>query len=124
MQLERVDLNGLAVVTGYGNGGFKVAGERYEGSLLLSGDVLHFWPVADFSEVTLESLAPMIEEAGDLDLILFGTGQSVQRLPEGVEQALRAKGVAVECMDTGAACRTYSFLATEGRRVAGALIAV
>jgi uncharacterized protein len=33
-------------------------------------------------------------------------------------------GIAVEPMDTGAACRTYNVLATEERRVAAALIAV
>ena len=124
MQLERVDLAGLAVVTGYGNGGFKVAGARYEGSLLILGEALHLWPVTDAADITLDTLEPLIEDAQGLDLILFGTGASMKRLPADVEAALRARGLALECMDTGAACRTYSFLATEGRRVAGALIAV
>ena len=124
MQLERVDLAGPAVVTGYGNGGFKVAGERYQGSLLLSGEVLHHWPVTDAADITLDSLMPLIDGADGLDLILFGTGAGMKRLPPDVEAALRGRGLALECMDTGAACRTYSFLATEGRRVAGALIAV
>jgi uncharacterized protein len=38
--------------------------------------------------------------------------------------ALRAAGVVVEPMDTGAACRTYNVLMADGRRVAAALIAV
>ncbi len=35
---------------------------------------------------------------------------------------LRATGIALEPMDTGAACRTYNVLVAEGRRVAAALI--
>jgi uncharacterized protein len=37
---------------------------------------------------------------------------------------MRARGVGVEALDTGAACRTYNVLLAEGRRIAVALIAV
>ena len=36
--------------------------------------------------------------------------------------ALKAHGIAVEAMDTGAACRTYNLLLAEDRRVAAALL--
>jgi uncharacterized protein len=36
--------------------------------------------------------------------------------------ALKAGGVGVEAMDTGAACRTYNVLLGEDRRVAAALL--
>lgn len=39
-------------------------------------------------------------------------------------QALKKRGLSVECMDTGAACRTYNVLMAEGRRVAAALLPV
>jgi uncharacterized protein len=35
---------------------------------------------------------------------------------------LRNTGIVVDAMDTGAACRTYDVLLTEGRRVAAALL--
>jgi uncharacterized protein len=124
MQMERVDLSGLAVVTGYGEGAFRVAGKRYEGSLLVGGEVLHLWPVTDAGAITIESLAPLLETAEPPDLILFGTGRTARLLPPEVDRALKARGIAAEAMDTGAACRTYSFLTMEGRRVAGALIAL
>jgi uncharacterized protein len=124
MHLERVELEHVTVVTGYGDGGFRVAGRRYEGSLLLFEEVLHYWPVADAAAITLDSLEPLIDGPERPDLLLFGTGESLKPLPPEVDKALKDRGFAVECMDTGAACRTYSFLATEGRRVAGALIAV
>jgi uncharacterized protein len=36
--------------------------------------------------------------------------------------ALKEAGIAVEPMDTGAACRTYTVLVAEDRRVAAALL--
>jgi uncharacterized protein len=36
--------------------------------------------------------------------------------------SLKLKGIAVEAMDTGAACRTYNLLLAEDRRVAAALM--
>ncbi|MEX2008825.1 MAG: Mth938-like domain-containing protein, partial [Dongiaceae bacterium] len=45
-------------------------------------------------------------------------------LPEALRRALRAAGVVMEAMDTGAACRTYNVLVADERRVAAALVAV
>jgi uncharacterized protein len=45
-------------------------------------------------------------------------------VPSGLRGVLRNAGIAVEPMDTGAACRTFNVLVAEGRRVAAALIAV
>jgi len=36
--------------------------------------------------------------------------------------ALRGRGIALEAMDTGAACRTYNVLLAEDRCVAAALL--
>ncbi len=44
--------------------------------------------------------------------------------PPALRAALRAAGVALEAMDTGAACRTFNVLVAEERRVAAALIAL
>ena len=39
-----------------------------------------------------------------------------------LRSSLKAAGIALEPMDTGAACRTYSVLVAEDRRVAAALL--
>jgi uncharacterized protein len=36
--------------------------------------------------------------------------------------ALAEKGIAIECMSTAAACRTYNILMSEGRQVMAALM--
>jgi uncharacterized protein len=43
-------------------------------------------------------------------------------VPAPLRTALRTAGIALEAMDTGAACRTYNVLVAEDRRVAAALI--
>lgn len=43
------------------------------------------------------------------------------RPPLGLRRALEARGIAVECMGLGAACRTYNVLATELRPVVAGL---
>ena len=56
--------------------------------------------------------------------MLFGTGAR-QVLPGAeVRRAFADVHIALEAMDTGAACRTYNVLLAEGRPVGAALIAV
>jgi len=43
-------------------------------------------------------------------------------VPTALRAALRAAGIILEAMDTGAACRTYNVLVGEERRVAAALL--
>jgi uncharacterized protein len=43
-------------------------------------------------------------------------------VPPALRDGLRRIGITVDPMDTGAACRTYDVLLTEGRRVAAALL--
>ena len=42
--------------------------------------------------------------------------------PPALRAALGTRGLSIESMDTGAACRTYNVLMAEDRRVAAALI--
>jgi len=43
-------------------------------------------------------------------------------IPRKLHSALRAAGIVLEPMDTGAACRTYNVLVAEDRHVAAALL--
>jgi len=120
---------GRQVVESYGGGAFRVSGLRLQGSILVLPDRTLAWPVASFAEITLESLAPLVDDApaaGELrpELLLIGCGPRLQLLPGDLRRALRAQGLVCEAMDTGAACRTYNVLLAEGRAVAAALIAV
>jgi uncharacterized protein len=110
------------IISGYGNGGFSVNGARHEGSIFVSATQLLPWTVSEWAQFTAESLAPL--EGQGIELILIGCGAQMQLLAPDLRRHFRAQGIALETMDTGAACRTYNVLLAEERRVAAALIAV
>lgn len=112
------------VLEAYGDRGFRVSGRRLEGSLLVFPREVLSWPVSAMDELSPESLGPMIERAGEVEIMLLGAGASMAFVPATVRRHLKDHGIAVDVMDTGAACRTYNVLMAEDRRVAAALIAV
>ena len=68
--------------------------------------------------------APVLTADPPVEILLLGCGARPAPVPAALVEALRAAGVALDVMDTGAACRTYNVLAAEARRVGAALIAV
>ena len=58
------------------------------------------------------------------DLLLIGCGTRMAMVPRDLRTALRADGIVIEPMDTGAAARTYNVLLAEHRPVSAALLAV
>lgn len=115
---------GKPTITGYGDGKFRVSGEDYPFSILVFPDRVVQWTIAPNAPITLENLNVVLEEEGEIDLVLIGCGKNQSIIPAGVRNALKEVGIALEIMDTGAACRTFNVLQAEGRRVAAALVAV
>jgi uncharacterized protein len=114
---------GSLVIETYGDGGFRVAGKRIEGSIIITHEAVYPWEPDD-GPLTLESLQPVLDCAVEIDILLVGCGQSLEPIPVAVKNQLRELGIGADPMDTGAACRTYNVLLTEDRRVAVALKAV
>lgn len=115
---------GSRVIDAYGAGGFRIDGESVRGSVIVTPDRIIAWTAQDLAMVTPESLQPVIELAGEVEILLIGTGLRFSLVAPALRQLLRDHGIAADAMDTGAACRTYNILRAEGRRVAAALIAV
>ncbi len=115
---------GRQIIEGYGDGGFRVSGARYEGSVIVLVDRVVPWGATDPADITAESLQPLIDADVHVELLLIGCGKEIRGLPPEARKLLRAAGIAAEPMDTGAACRTYNLLLAEERHVAAALIAV
>lgn len=112
------------LVHGYGDGGFTIATIRYEGSVLVLPRQTIAWPVSDFAELTEGHFEPLFAADTPPAMLILGCGRGMRALAAPLRMALRMRGMVVETMDTGAACRTYNVLLTEGRDVAGAFIAV
>ena len=121
MELTPLVQAGRQVVERYGASGFRVAGVVHHGSILVFPDRTEPWEAAEASAVTFESLTPVVEYGG-VQILLLGLGRRMSAVPIALRAALRAAGVILEAMDTGAACRTYNVLVGEERRVAAALL--
>ncbi len=111
-------------IDGYGPDGFRIGGHLYDGPILVTSGLVADWPVGALGEATADSVAPLFEPDRGIELVIVGCGPQLLPPPRALSAALRERGVGLEPMDSGAACRTYNLLLIEGRRVAAALIPV
>jgi uncharacterized protein len=118
MDLTPLVQPGMQVIERYGASGFRISGQVYQGAVLVFPDRTVSWEDA---ALTFERLAPVVAHGG-IELLLLGLGRRMFPVAAALRAALRARGIAVEAMDTGAACRTYNVLLAEDRRVAAALL--
>lgn len=115
---------GRQIIERYGNGGFRITGENYRGSTLVLPDWAGAWAPDSIDDLDLASLEPVFAAQPPVEVLLIGCGRAMAFIDPALRSAARARGLALEPMDTGAACRTYNVLVAEDRRVAAALIAV
>lgn len=120
MRFSELDSDAYLIL-GYEPGRILVGGKAYTESLILTPRrILTDWGPADANDLT----AAHIQAILDLEpqVIVIGTGsRQVFPHPDVYQVALR-QGLGIEVMDTGAACRTYNILLSEGRRVVAGLI--
>ena len=123
MELTEAARGDRPYVESYGPGGFRIGGERWTGSVLILTDRVVAWEGSDAASPDVAALAAAF--AGEeTELLILGLGAGAASVPPAARAALREAGLAVEAMDTGAACRTYNLLAGEGRAVGAALVAL
>lgn len=115
---------GRHLIDAYGNGGFRFAEMSHRGSILALPSGVVAWPVTTMADVTLANLAPVFEQGGELELLLFGTGLEIAAFPDAWRARFREAGIGLDVMQTGAAARTFNILVGENRKVGAALIAV
>jgi uncharacterized protein len=113
---------GRAPIDAYGNGGFRFAGMSHRGSILCLPSGIYAWSPPSLPD--LASFASVLAEKAAIGILVHGTGRAHRLADAETRQAFADAGVALETMDTGAACRTYNVLLAEGRQVGAALIAV
>ena len=111
------------VIQSYSNGRFRVSGHVYDSAVFVAPHETYIW---DFSgtiqDIQIQDFAPLFDAADDIDVVLLGCGPQMEFISPSFKQALKAKGLVLEVMDTGAACRTYNVLMAEGRRIVAALL--
>ena len=109
------------VIQSYGPGHFRISMVEHSGPVLVTPDQSFAWPVSGAVEIAPENIAPVLAVSPPIELLVLGCGERAVFVPPAMRATLRKRGLGLEVMDTGAACRTYNVLLAEGRRVAAAL---
>lgn len=117
MRLNEINYTDALPIDGYGPGFFRIGGQAVEGPVFISPDGVHTWG-------GYEDRTPLLELAGQVDVLFIGTGAETAHVPADLRAALENAGIGVEAMNSPAACRTYNVLLSEGRRIAVALLPV
>jgi uncharacterized protein len=124
IEIREAHFPGRAPIDAYGNGGFRFADMSHRGSILCLPSGIHGWDKEDGSPLTLADLERVLDEAGDIEVLLVGTGKEIRPLAPEIKAALRERKISSDPMSTGAAVRTFNVMLAESRAVAAALIAV
>ncbi|SEP72623.1 Uncharacterized conserved protein, contains Mth938-like domain [Ectothiorhodospira magna] len=112
---------GRHLITGHGPGWVRINQTCHRHNLVVMPDTLITdWAPTLTEALSAGSLAPVL--ARTPDIILLGTGPTRLTPDQGLLQQCMAQGIGLEIMDTPAACRTYNVIASEGRKVAAALV--
>jgi uncharacterized protein len=108
-------------ISGYGPGWVEVNGERFTKHLIVSsmGTKLA-WDCEGYDSLQPTHFEQLL--ALGPELVIFGSGERIRFPQPQWLTALYARRVGLETMDTQAACRTFNFLAGEGRKVVAALL--
>lgn len=115
---------GAQIIQSYANGQFRVSGELYSSAVIVRPDRTQGFGVGDFNDLQESDFQPLVDDQSNIDVVLMGTGATIQFLPSALKKTLREQGLHIDVMDTGAACRTYNVLMAEGRRVVALLLPV
>ena len=119
MEVTRERGGGGPIVRAFAPGGFRLDDQTVLRAALLTVDQAIDWTPPPLGELTAESLAPLLDPAPEF--ILIGTGATLVRPPRPLADALDARGIGIEPMDSRAAARAWGVLRGEGRRIAAAL---
>ncbi|ANH03990.1 Mth938-like domain-containing protein [Shinella sp. HZN7] len=124
IEIRDAHFPGRAPIDAYGNGGFRFADMSHRGSILCLPSGIHGWDKEEGTPLTVADLQRVLDEAGEIEVLLVGTGREIRPLSAEIKAALTERKVRSDPMSTGAAVRTFNVMLAESRAVAAALIAV
>ena len=109
------------VITAYDKNCISINGKTFSKSLIVTTRQLQEnWDIAAIESLQSNHINQVL--SFNPELIIIGTGNSLVFPAIEVYSAIIKRGIGVDFMDTGAACRTYNILMSEGRDVVAGLI--
>jgi len=114
-------LAGTNVITRHDADALWVGSSRFDHSLMVpwTGPVQR-WAATRPEELTADHFEAVL--ALKPELVIFGSGPRLKFVSPALVRALIERRIGVETMDTGAACRTFNVLVSEGRSAVAALL--
>lgn len=117
MKLHLTNPKQTHMFTGYDESTVQVNQQDYQTSLVVTTEQIH----QDWLSDDIDQLQPEhFEQLSTLEpeVVLVGTGKQQHFLHPKLFKSLTSRHIAVEFMDSAAACRTYNILVAEDRKVA------
>ena len=123
MRLQIDSADAAYIIRGYDTGKVFVNDEALTRSFIVMPDrLVRDWPPQTVGELRAEHFQ-IVADLGP-EIVLFGTGDKLCFPSTEITAPLTMRNIGVEIMDTAAACRSFSILIAEGRRVAAALLMI
>jgi len=108
------------LIRGYSATELLIGEQRIERSCIVApGRLITDWEPATFEDLRPTHLEAIFALAPDL--VLLGTGATQRFAAAEVRRAFAQRGLGLEVMQLGAACRTFNVLIQEERQVVAAL---
>jgi uncharacterized protein len=108
-------------IRSYSPGEIRLRDETLRSNVIISRDqLIRDWNPPPVAELSIADFTPVLEL--EPEIILFGTGSRQQFPAFAVLTELLHSGVAIEVMETSAACRTFNVLIGEYRSAVAALL--
>ncbi len=121
MKLHLTSAENNNLITAFDSGFVEINRKKYTQNLIVMPNQLILdWQAVDFSSLNAAHFDQLI--ALNPEVVLLGTGYKHQFLHPKLFKNLTENNIALECMTSAAACRTYNILMGEGRNVAAALL--
>ena len=115
--------NDLQIIHGYGDGGFRISGNRFLGSVFVTLRHTSLWSPPTPEQLTASAIID-VAPGKVPPLLLLGVGAVPLSPLQTFADDLKQHGITLELMSTAAACRTWNVLISEGRNAAAALYVV
>ena len=121
MKFQPDTLAGINNITHVDTDSLRVNGELRTTSVLVPWvGAAVAWDATRVEELTQAHFDALL--ALEPEVVIFGSGAKLRFVSPALYRNLFARRIGVETMDSGAACRTYTVLANEGRRAVAAIL--
>ncbi|MEE4296027.1 MAG: MTH938/NDUFAF3 family protein [Wenzhouxiangella sp.] len=98
-----------------------ISDRRIDASVIVGARLLEeSWPVCSLSDLSLETIEPLL--ALTPELVVIGCGTRPGFPDAQIQSAFLSRGIGLESMTLNAAARTFNILMSENRRALAALI--